>query len=46
MTSIKFSLIIPCYDEEGNIPILIKTNSSCHALLMIGNYEIKILRQG
>ena len=43
MTSIKFSLIIPCYDEEGNIPILIK---HCKRIFKDGKFEVIFVENG
>ena len=43
MTSIKFSLIIPCYDEEGNIPILIK---QCKQIFKHEKFEVIFVENG
>ena len=43
MTSIKFSLIIPCYDEEGNIPILIK---ECKRIFKHEKFEVIFVENG
>ena len=43
MTSIKYSLIIPCYDEEGNIPILIK---QCKQIFKHEKFEVIFVENG
>lgn len=43
MTAIKYSLIIPCYDEEGNIPILIKR---CKQIFKHEKFEVIFVENG